>query len=54
MTQLSQVSDTLKDAAMRTLRYGYFAPLQAAWLTRTRRGGYFRHLKALYRLAFRR
>lgn len=41
------------NAAKRTLRYGYFAPLQAAWLARTRKGGYFRHLRALYRLTFK-
>lgn len=41
------------NAAKRTLRYGYFAPLQAACLTRTRKGGYFWHIRALYRLAFK-
>lgn len=42
----------LAQAAMRVLRYGYFAPLQVLWLTTKRPGGYFRHLAALYRLAF--
>lgn len=32
----------LAQAAMRVLRYGYFAPLQAAWLTTRRPGGYIR------------
>jgi hypothetical protein len=50
----SQVANGFTDVAKRTLQYGYFAPLQAAWLTRTRKGGYFLHLKALYRLAFKR
>lgn len=44
----------LAQAAMRVLRYGYFAPLQAAWLTTRRPGGYCRHLAALSRLEFRR
>lgn len=35
-----------------TWRYGYFAPLIALRLTLTRKGSYFRHLKALYRLSF--
>lgn len=33
-------------------RYGYFAPLTAGWLAVNRRGGYFRHLRGLYRLTF--
>ena len=43
---------TLLRIAMRDLRYGYFAPLQAFWLMGRRPGGYGRHLAALYRLAF--
>ena len=39
-------------AAHHTCRYGYFAPLTAAWLAITRSGNYFRHLRALYRLSF--
>lgn len=34
------------------LRYGYFAPVTAAWLAITRRGSYLHHLRALYRLTF--
>lgn len=32
---------------------GYFAPLTAAWFASKRHGGYFWHLRALYRLTFR-
>lgn len=34
------------------LKYGYFAPITAAWLAITRRGTYLFHLRAIYRLAF--
>jgi hypothetical protein len=38
--------------AHHTWRYGYFAPLTAAWIAITRSGNYFWHLRALYRLSF--
>lgn len=34
----------------RVLRYEYFAPVQALWLTFTRPGGYLKHFRGLYRL----
>lgn len=49
MARLSDFAQELLDTGNRTLRYGYFAPIQAAWLMWTRKGGYFRHLRALYR-----
>ncbi len=42
----------IKRCFRRTVRYGYFAPLQALWLTFNRPGGYWMHLKALYKLCF--
>lgn len=44
--------DAFLKAARGTLKYGYFAPLTAAWLSVKRPGGYFWHLRALYKLAF--
>lgn len=35
-----------------SLKYGYFAPLSAAWFAVKRPGSYLRHLRALYRLDF--
>jgi len=35
-----------------TWKYGYFAPLTAAYFAATRKGNYFWHLRALYRLCF--
>lgn len=50
------MSSVLKEAFMkgarRALKYGYFAPITAAWLASTRHGSYLRHLRALYRLTF--
>lgn len=34
------------------LKYGYLAPLTTTWLAVKRPGGYFWHLRALYRLAW--
>lgn len=45
--------DAFLDAAHKTLKYGYFAPLTALRFTVTRHGNYFWHLRALYRLTFR-
>lgn len=42
-----------KHAAVGTWRYGYFAPLTAAYLALTRPGSYLWHIRALYRLSFR-
>ncbi|MDP2401136.1 MAG: hypothetical protein Q8M66_04090 [Actinomycetota bacterium] len=42
----------LKHAAVGTC-YGYFAPLTAAYLVLTRPGHYLWHIRALYRLSFR-
>ncbi len=41
------------DIGLRTWKYGYFAPLMAAWFVLKRQGGYVFHLRALYRLTFR-
>lgn len=41
-----------KRAAVGTWRYGYFAPLTAAYLALTRSGSYLWHIRALYRLCF--
>lgn len=41
-----------KNAAIKTVKYGYFSPLQALYLTITRGGSYSLHFKALYRLCF--
>lgn len=49
---LNELKDSFMKGARGCLKYGYFAPLTAVWLTIKRRGGYFRHLRALYRLAF--
>ncbi len=43
---------TFKRSFNRTLKYGYFAPLIAIWLTFKRPGGYWKHFIALYRLCF--
>jgi len=48
----AMTAQTLLRIAKRDLRYGYFATLQALWLTSSRPGGYVRHLAALYRLGF--
>lgn len=53
MKLLSLLAMSFQDAAKRSLKYGYFAPIQAGWLAGTRHGGYFKHLRALYRLAFK-
>lgn len=34
----------------RTVKYSYFVPIQALWLTFTRPGGYLKHLRGLYRI----
>lgn len=39
-----------RQAAIGTVRYGYFAPLTALYFAMTRPGGYFWHIRALYRL----
>jgi len=51
-TMLSEFKTAFFKGARGTVRYGYFAPLTAAWLFATRSGSYGWHLKALYRLAF--
>lgn len=48
----ANASRSLPQIAFRSLRYGYFPPLQALRLTVRRPGGHFRHWAALYRMAF--
>lgn len=50
---MNDLLDEFKNAAVRTWRYGYFAPLTAVYLALTRQGGYLRHIRALYRLSFK-
>lgn len=47
-----QFTQGFKRAAIGTFRYGYLAPVQALYLAMTRKGGYFWHIRALYRLCF--
>lgn len=46
--------DGFKTGFRRSWRYGYFAPIMALYYSMTRPGSYITHLRALYRLCFRR
>ena len=49
---MNEFINGLKIGAIKTYKYGYFAPLQAVALAVQRKGGYLWHLRALYRLCF--
>lgn len=49
---MSELIQGFKRGAVGTLKYGYFAPLTAGYFAVTRKGNYFGHIRALYRLCF--
>jgi len=52
MSMLYEFQVSFMRGARATVKYCYFAPLMAMFFTISRRGGYFWHLRALYRLCF--